>query len=315
MAYAYRRRTAYRKKASRSTRRSYKRSTPRRSYGRGRPSTKRRVMMSRKKILNVTSEKKRDKMLTWTNSTTANQSGGTTYAAAPAVISGGLSSYAVACFAWCATGRDNQTAIAGRAGTKFDESTRTATSCYMVGLKEVIEIQVADGLPWQWRRICFTTKDLLTIGGFLPASGTGFAPIIETSVGYTRVLNQLTPAQWTTFFQLLFAGDQGTDWQDPMCAKLDKDRITVKYDKTCTVASGNEDGVIRKYNKWHPMRSTLIYDDDELAGTTRPATYSSQSRRSMGDYWVIDIIKPRQGSMASNQMSFNAESTLYWHER
>lgn len=252
-------------------------------------------------------------MMNYTNATAAAQTGSGTYLAQPAIITGGTSIPYVA--VWCATSRDNDTSTTGRIGNKFDSATRTASSCFMVGLKEAIEIQVADGLPWQWRRICFTYKGSTTASGFLPTPTSSYYPALETSNGVVRLVNGLTEAQQTAFFVLLFQGSQNNDWTDPLTAKLDSERISVKYDKVCTVASGNEQGVIRRYNRWHPMRHNLMYDDDESGGTTAPRGFSVQSKVGMGDYWVIDIIKPRTGSTGSNQLLFNCESTLYWHEK
>nr|QCX29390.1 capsid protein [Plant associated genomovirus 15] len=272
-----------------------------------------RRRMTRKRLLNMTSEKKRDKMLNYTNVTATSQTGSGTYNPTPAIITGGSATPFVGI--WCATARDNTTSSTDRIGNKFDVSTRTASSCYMVGLKEAIEIQVADGLPWQWRRMCFTFKGGNTMAGFLPIPASSFYPSLETVNGYVRVVNGLTSAQQTVFFGLLFQGLQNTDWSDPLTAKLDNERISVKYDKICTIASGNEEGVIRKYNRWHPMRHNLMYDDDERGGQTQSGTYSVTSKIGMGDYWVIDIIKPRVGSTSSNQLLFNCESSLYWHEK
>lgn len=316
MAYyrSYKQLTSYqrRKHGMRGAKPSNRR--PKRRYTRKRrPSTRRRPM-SKRTILNTTSEKKRDKMLTYTNSTATSQSGGTTYGVAPAIITGGTS--VPACFIWCATSRDNVTNLANPAkGTKFDKATRTASSCYMVGLKETLEIQVADGLPWQWRRICFTYKGGASLLGAIPAPTSGFSPALEVSSGYVRLLNQLPTANRASFETLLFQGAAGLDWADPMTAKLDTERVTVKYDKTCTIASGNEDGVIRKYSRWHNMGHNLEYDDDESGGQMNVSGYSVNSKRGMGDYWVVDYFRPRIGSTNVNQIAFNAESTLYWHER
>lgn len=270
-------------------------------------------MNAKKRILNMTSEKKRDKMLNYTNVTAAAQTGSGTYNASPAIITGGSSTPFVA--VWCSTARDNTTSSVDRVGNKFDIATRTASSCFMVGLKEAIEIQVADGLPWQWRRMCFTFKGGNTMAGFLPQPSSSFYPSLSTSNGYVRNFNGLTATQQTTFFGLLFQGAMSSDWSDPLTAKIDNERLSVKYDKVCTIASGNEEGVIRKYNRWHPMRHNLMYDDDERGGQTASGTYSVTSKIGMGDYWVIDIIKPRVGSTSANQMLFNCESTLYWHEK
>lgn len=269
--------------------------------------------MSRKRILNISSEKKRDKMLTYTNVSAASQTGTSNFAANPAIITGGSSVPFVG--VWCCTARDNTTAGSGPKGTKFDQATRTSSSCFMVGLKEAIEIQVADGLPWQWRRICFTLKGSATANGNLPAPSSTFTPSLFTSAGYVRVFNGLTQTQQNNFFALLFQGALNSDWSDPLTAKVDTERVALKYDKVCTVASGNEQGIIRKYNRWHPMRHNLMYDDDEVGGSVTTSGYSVNSKVGMGDYWIIDIIKPRVGSTSANQILFNFESTLYWHEK
>lgn len=253
-------------------------------------------------------------MLPWTNSTLAAQTGGTTYTTSPAIVTGGQGSQGVALFAWCATARDATIASNNPSfGTRYTQSTRSSTRCYMIGLKESIEVQVSTGMPWQWRRICFTMK-----GAFF-ANTTSFAAGIETSNGWTRVLNQLGGnaggGDQYTLFEKLFRGQNTVDWVDPMTAKVDTSRVTLRYDKTCTMASGNEDGFIRKYSKWHPMYSTIVYNDDELGGGETSATYSTTGRAGMGDYYVIDMFRAREGSTPSDQLSVRPHTTLYWHER
>lgn len=319
---AYSTTSRYRRKPVRKGRYTRKLRTPRRSYAKRRSYVRKPRTMSRKSLLNITSEKKRDKMLNITNSTASAQSGSGTYINQPAVVIGGSGDPAL--FIWCATARDNtRNTLDTTPGTKFDVSTRTASSCYMVGLKEAIEIQVGDGLPWQWRRICVTLKGKDSFGASLTNGTSGFYPALETSNGYTRLLNQVTGVGTGTgatgdrsrVYALLFQGQYNQDWLDPITAKVDNERLSVKYDKVTSISSGNEDGVIRKYNRWHAMRHNLEYDDDERGGGMTAAGYSVTSKKGMGDYWIIDIFRPRVGSTTSNQLLFGAESTLYWHER
>jgi len=263
----------------------------------------------------MTSVKKRDTMLTYTNSTASAQTGGTTYAAdVPAVVTGGQGVNTAAAFLWCATARDNTTSNSNNRGTTFDQATRTSTTPYMVGLKEAIEIQVSTGMPWQWRRICFTVKGSLGI-----TQTTSFALSTETSNGYVRVLNQLNGGPGSLdgyiLYERLFRGQNTVDWNDVMTAKVDTSRVTLKYDKTCSLASGNEDGFIRKYNRWHGMNKTLVYNDDELGGVENPQSFSSTGKAGMGDYYVLDLFRARTGSTSTDQLSFRPESTLYWHEK
>lgn len=262
-----------------------------------------RRKMPQKRILNLTSTKKRDTMLGFTNSTSTNQSGSTTYLAQPAVVIG---TNLNAVFVWCATARAASDGTAP--GVPIEQATRTASTCFMRGLKERIEIQCSDGLPWQWRRICFTTKSQ-----FLSVS-TSFNVRQLTSNGYVRVMNQLGDPL-TSLYPLLFRGQRTSDWNDPMIAPVDTTRVTLKYDKVISIASGNEDGCIRAYSRWHPMNKNLVYDDDEVGASENSNDFSVTSKAGMGDYYVVDIFRPRIGGAVNNQLSINPSSTLYWHEK
>lgn len=311
MAYARKRygrkKGAYRKRTATKRRPSY---AKKRTY--------RKPAMSKKRILTVTSTKKRDTMLNWTNSTSSTQVGGTTYGSAPAVITGGSNAQNCAAFLWCATARDATVSSAGGPTTKYAMAGRSATSCYMVGLAEKIEIQCNTGMPWQWRRICFTMKGVSLVPA-ATGSGTQFSDFLETSNGYMRVMNQVNgnPSldPMYSLFGALFKGQVNSDWQDPMIAPTDNSRLTIKYDKVTSLASGNEDGFIRSYKRWHPMNKTLVYNDDELGGGMLSNFKSAFGKAGMGDYYVVDIFRARQGSATTDQLSVCPEATLYWHEK
>jgi len=263
--------------------------------------------MSKKQVLNISSRKKRDAMACVTNVTLDDRSS-PTYANVPATLAGGSADpYS---FLWCATARDN-TVSGGNAGNIFDQATRTATTCFIRGVSEKIELQVTDGLPWQWRRICFTAKGLqllLTVGGT-------FGLAIENSNGWQRAVNQVTGTNRDAVESVLFKGQKNVDWFDQLVAPVDNSRVTIKYDKTITIASGNEDGCIRKYNRWMPMNHNLVYDDDEDGGGEHADQYSVQGKLGMGDYYILDYFRPRDGSGSDNHLSFAPQATLYWHER
>uniref|UniRef100_A0AAU6S578 Capsid protein n=1 Tax=Myotis mistacinus feces associated gemykolovirus TaxID=3139996 RepID=A0AAU6S578_9VIRU len=311
------RRFAGRRSMWRTPRKS-KRSAPRRrSYAKKRSTYRRRrsSKMTKKKILNITAVKKRDNMLCYTNSTASAQSGSTIYSTTlPAVVTGGQPVNAASTFLWCATARDGTTSTAGNLGTRFTLATRTSTTPYMIGVKEAIEIQVPTGMPWQWRRICFTYKGPL---GLTYDPGTSIAT--ETTSGWSRVTNQIAgdpgSGQQYILFEKLFKGQNTVDWNDVMTAKVDNTRVTLKYDSTCTLSSGNEDGFIRKYNRWHSMYKTLVYDDDELGGGETGRIQSTQGKSGMGDYYICDLFRARAGSATTDQLSFRPEATLYWHEK
>lgn len=289
----------YRKKAS----------SRRRSSGRTRY-RKRRGGMSQKRVLNLTSRKKRDTMQYYTNNTVDTPNpGGEVYTAAPTVVVGG--SGRAQCFIFCPTAREFSSSLAGLPAIISDVASRTATTCYMRGLSERIELQVSDGLPWQWRRICFTAKGFQT----QLTTGPGFSLYSETSAGYVRLMNQIDGTNQTAMENLLFRGQAGVDWLDPISAPTDNSRLTIKYDKTITIASGNEDGVIRKYNRWMPMNHNLVYDDDETGGSEAASHFSVVGKAGMGDYYIVDYFRPRVGSSSENRLLFAPQATLYWHEK
>lgn len=264
---------------------------------------------SRKSVLNLTSRKKRDTMLNYSNITASAPTGSTTYTLSPAVLVGGS---AVPSFMlWAASARP-PTADTIRFGSVIDQATRTAVTCYMRGLAENVEVQISDGMPWQWRRICFTYKGIVSQYPPRPS----FAYGQETSAGVVRTLNQPTGEVRDNLMGLIFKGSRGVDWQSEMIAPLDTSRISVKYDKTITIASGNDDGVIRSYKRWHPMNKNIVFNDDEEGGdTTLDNSFSVSSKAGMGDYLIADFLIPRIGSTVDNQLSFGTTSTLYWHEK
>lgn len=218
-----------------------------------------------------------------------------------------------ATFLWCATARDF-TAGTGNAPNVTLQSARTATSCYMRGLKEKIEIQTSTGLPWQWRRICFTVKGALQNFNATPLE-------VETTYGEQRLLYNLNSGSTVDNNQLnlvrnaIFRGQYGIDWTSVLNAQTDPTRVSVKYDRTTVISSGNTSGKLKLCNLWHSMNKSLIYDDDENGDLMTTSKYSTIGRQGMGDYLVVDFIVGGIGGTTSDLMTFNPCATLYWHER
>lgn len=246
-------------------------------------------------------------MLAITNTTLAQPVGNPTYGPTVPILMGGP----FYVFPWVCTARDN-TLSSGVEANILDASSRTATTCYMRGLKERIQIQTNDGHPWQWRRICFTLKgrDLYQF------TETSYKLFAETTAGFSRLVNNIRSANMNTELNnLLFKGVDGSDWNNYFNAKTDNRRVTIKYDRTTSIKSGNDFGMMKEYNRWHPMNKNLVYDDDEVGGNTNTSVYSAQGKAGMGDYYIVDIIAAGTGATADQQMTFNPSATLYWHER
>lgn len=213
-------------------------------------------------------------------------------------------------YLWCATARPAETTT-GVPGSAMQKPVRTNTRCFMRGLKEKIGMRTNSGLGWRWRRICFTIKgDTLNFGNNDPDTSQVFR---QTSNGMMRLITMdLSTVDRVT--QIVFRGQNQTDWSNHFIASIDQNKITVYSDKTRVIQSNNESGTIRYYNEWYPMNKNLVYDDEENGDKINPSSFSVEGKAGMGDYYVYDIIEP-QGGSATDSLTFDPQARLYWHEK
>lgn len=256
-----------------------------------------------------------------TNMQAGGNGGGVTYANSFALVTGDVAEALP--FIWCATARDMLTSGTSLPSVAQDAQ-RTASSCYMKGLSEKLEIVTSSGSPFQWRRIVFTCKDLPRNIPDAPGGTDNNRweyNFEDTNGSVNRVANvipglansALSPR--AQFYDQFFKGTFGTDWTNVNIATVDKSRFSVMSDKTFTIASGNQYGMIKKRSFYTPINKNLRYDDEEQGDsyTTRP--YSVNSKIGMGDMYVLDIVTPLIGASNADILRFRFNSTLYWHEK
>lgn len=277
-------------------------------------------------VLNATSRKKQDNMMISTNTTVGVPFGSSSYTAAPAILSANTYNASSTSaldrtaytFVYCPTARDLSNSSG--ANSIVNEAQRTATDCYIVGYKENIEIQISDGCPWQWRRIVFRTKgnvSALLVGANERIYADAAASSPTSNDGMLRVVNALSgnrnSGSQYNLFEIIYEGQNASDWVDPMTAITDKKRITVISDTVKTLRAGNEAGTIQKYRRYYSINKTLVYNDDELGEATQTQYLTSPSA-GMGDLYVIDLFRARQGNTTS-LLYFTPQGKLYWHEK
>jgi len=275
--------------------------------------------MTRKRILDITTRKKQDNMMLNSTVTAADP-----YNALPSQFpaelrgnfNGGIAGQPALdrtpyAFLWCATAR-------GMTSDVKAIGARSVLDPYMVGLRENIEIQVNNGTPWQWRRICFRTKrDMDVVLGSTGVNTKYFTGLSDGSARRTVSTlagNRNTGEQYAVY-ELLFQGQNGTDWVDPMTAKVDTTRMAIVSDTVKTLACGNEAGMIRKYKRWYPMRKTLVYNGDENSSSVISSDFSTRDPPGMGDFFILDLFRARYGATDASVLSFSPQATLYWHEK
>nr|WNA22189.1 MAG: capsid protein [Rhinopithecus-associated genomovirus 1] len=300
-------------------RRSY--APSRRRYTVRKRTYRKKPAMSNKRILNITSRKKRNGMLSVTN-TTATGALAAIYQG-PLTVAGGSGggTYGYVHFRPTAMDLNDINTVPNPIDYP---SVRTASTCYMRGLAENLRIETSSGNPWLHRRICFTSRDQrFNNENTNDQSGTDRQTIstgaLETSNGWQRLAGNMIIDTLSntinTFNEILFKGAQGIDWDDFITAPVDTSRVDLKFDKTWVYKSGNQAGIMKECKLWHPMNKNIVYDDDERGAAESSVTYSVTDKRGMGDYHIIDLFSQGSSGVSGDLIKVRYTSTLYWHEK
>lgn len=279
-----------------STRRpSFRRKTYRgRRYAR-RP---KRSRVTPRKVRNIASKKKQDTLLGSDSSDPDN------FSNVVALTTG--NNY----FLWTPTFRDRDDNV--------NNHTRGAASCYYRGVRD--RIMVAASFQLIHRRVCFWSHSQIS-------SATPYdIPGDDGDIAYTRrPLQKINPSTDTATFRYLFKGTVGVDftedsrWDSPMA----NNRIQVVYDRqypvnpNYNVAEGNAFGKISTKKLWHPMNSTVKYDDWEQGREIDAASWGNAHPASRGNFYILDMFSTGQdvpSETATQCGSYSTESTVYWHE-
>lgn len=272
-----------------------------------------RPRMSTRAVLNKTSRKKQDNMLSFSNT---NGSGISQAVGAGSLFVNGSTGYAMSVF--CPTARSLVTG--GTTNQVVDPCDRTSTTCFMRGFKENVRVQTSTPLPWLWRRITFTSKGPTFFSAVNDAAPTNTVqPYSDTSIGMSRKWFNLqvnnSPNTVAAYNSVIFKGRVDYDWNDVITAKVDTTRITVKSDVTRRITTGNSSGHFSERKLWYPMNTNLVYDDDESGSSVTTNYVSTDAKAGMGDYFIVDYLVPGVGGGTGDIININSTATLYWHEK
>jgi len=274
--------------------------------------------MSKKRILNVTSRKKKNTMMQYVNT---NSSNGTsvTIGPGPMLVSGNSQYWGV----FTPTAMD-LTSGSELQNSIVDSSLRTSQTCFIRGFSENIRIETSSGLPWYWRRLVFTAKSAtwlsFSANDTPTQTNSSSTSSIESSTnGWERLyFNQYVNAASDTISNMqrdLFRGEQNRDWSDILTAPIDTARVDLKSDRLRVIKSGNQVGTNRAFKMWYPCNKNLVYSDDESGVVELTRSVSVADKRGMGNLHIVDIFLPGTGATSSDILKLTSTSTLYWHEK
>jgi len=286
---------------SRRFRRRPSRRTPRRTRTiRRRTTTRRRTGVSRRRLLNITSKKKQDNRLTFSNVDTP----GSAPTLKNIIMTGGAT-YMIPHI---------PTAMDRTVGSTTPDvpGYRESTTIFARGYRERISIGTNTPAAWSLRRICFRLK-----GNAIINSATTNTPLwLETSPnGFVRsATNAMGTALGTAILGEIFKGEINVDWNNYFTAPIDTNRVSLAYDKQFHFRSQNDSPHNHHFKLWHPMNKNLMYRDDENGESTTTSPLSTSGNAGMGDYYIVDFWNCTT-TTTDNTIGLQYEGTLYWHER
>ena len=210
-------------------------------------------------------------------------------------------------YLWNATARPGENST-GQRGSKMDTSLRTSETIYAVGLKERIQLETNNSAPWEWRRICFTSKDDFNQPD--PDTSDFFR---RTSNGMVRLLRAENGNPY--MHDELFEGARNVDWLSAITAPLSRKYYSIKYDRTRVLRSGNQAGNLFDFKLWHGMRHNIVYKGEQEGESMTDSSVSVEGKAGMGNYYIMDIFRKHGDNDDVSQLKFTPESTFFWHEK
>lgn len=289
---AYARRTRY--PARRSTvRRTYRKSSYRRkpSYA-TRKRTYRKRPATKKRILNMTSAKKRDTMVH--DNTTATPQ-----------VSSTLFPNQTNCIPFIASAR-----AMNQADNK--DYSRESQTVYVRGLADRFTVNTNDATAWEFRYVAFRYKGAVILSGFSPGT---YVYNQNSNGGYNRVAGVYQPSSVASLITEMFKGANGVDWLSPQQASLDTSRISVVTDRKFSVKSGNENGTFVRKSFWIPYNANLVYGGDERGGKQVDDPLSTSGLAGKGDLYCIVFANAMGAPETTSRADILFDSTFYWHEK
>lgn len=242
------------------------------------------MAVSKKRILNIASTKKRDQMRLYDPSNPS--------------LTFFSQNRGASSFLWCPTYRllDSDTHV---------PAARNASTVYMKGLSEKLHLSPSTGHSWKWRRIVFET-----VGAHPPVAKV----VANTSEGYLRLWTPQPEDERNDLANTVFEGTTGVDFSTYFTAKVDRHRVKIHYDRTQILRSGNDVAYEKDFRLYHSFDKNFYYDDEENGEETQTSGWASNRRGGLGNVFVWDLFNDI-GAPEGASMTVRSGTTLYWHEK
>lgn len=303
---------ALRSRYSRRTRRYGRRNLRTRPY-RSRVSRRRlppRRRMTRRSVLNLTSQKKADAMAP-ANAVTA---AGVITTGGQNILSGASPTYIL----FSPTARIQSSPGLVNNQSMNPSALRTSERTYAKGISETVRLTWDNGTSWVWRRIVFSCKtdpSLVNVGGFFNGSSS-VASISNSAVPQTaRIVIPQNSTDVSTTIGLVYQGRAQEDTYDAATAPIDRERVRVHYDRTRVLNCPSGTATSRIIKMYLPLNKGLYYNDDERGVGEGTTSWTASGSSPLGDVYIWDMFESATAPGTAATLTFNPECRYYWHER
>lgn len=197
------------------------------------------------------------------------------------------------------------------------KGSRTATTTFVRGLREVTTLECNTGAPYVWRRVVFSLKGPV-IRDMFSGTPVNYHTVDRQIVGEPMRAMGIMPVNvYNSFKQFLFDGLEKTDWFDVATAPLNKTRFKVHLDRKLTINPTNASGRAIYRKDWIPFNQNLVYGASGGQYKFEDGVdewYAGEGKVGMGDVYIWDYFV-RVGETTNGTLNFAPQATYYWHER
>lgn len=188
---------------------------------------------------------------------------------------------------------------------------RNKREIFWKGFAENIRFDTNSPNPLLVRRIVFSTPYRIELAGPVNDNTTQPTRVVSNGKHYIGLGNG---PKNVDMLELLLAGKNQQDWNDPMTAKVDTSRVKVHSDRTLNIRSGNTGDAYRQFKFYDRINRKMVYDDEENANTVDPSGWAATAYGGNLQNIYCAYILLNLGSLNMNPNIYQMR-TAYWHEK
>lgn len=252
--------------------------------------------MGSRRILNLTSVKKKDTMMPALVATDGSVSPTPT-------VSVNLPANSYVSWTQAISYRERQSVMTAPA--------RNLRDIYLKGFAETLRIDTNSPNPIMVRRLVVSAPVRIDLTGGITGNDTQPTHVVDNG---THFIGLGVGTKNIDLYETLFEGSSTRDWQDVFIAKIDNRRWRVHSDKTFQVRSGNTGDAFRQMKFWDPINKKVQYDDEERGNDIYGSGWTTTSTQGHQQNVYCIYIWYNQMSAAINPQ-ITQQRTMYWHER